>query len=71
MSEEHVEIVRKTLHDFNEFMRGELSGESVMELVDVPFEFHWHDARTLPDLPQDLRGAPEAIEFFEQLRSAW
>src|SRR6266540_4915569 len=71
MSEENVELVRKAFDVFNAFMRGELSREAVARLSDPQFEFRWHDERTMPDLPQDLRGPQAFIEFWEQLQSAW
>ncbi len=71
MSEENVEIVRKALEDFNAFMRGELNRDAVAQIGDPQFEFRWHDERTMPDLPQHLRGPQAFIEFWEQLRSAW
>ena len=70
MSEENVEIVRKRFDTLNAFMRGELSREALAELYDPQAEWHWHDRRIYPDLPQHLRG-PEVIEFGEQLRGAW
>jgi len=72
MSQENVEIVRRSIDAFNAFMRGESAVPVVEhELADQRFEFHWHDERIYPDVPQHLRGAPEFIEFWEQLRSAW
>jgi ketosteroid isomerase-like protein len=71
MSEENVEIVRKSLNAANAFLGGELSREALAKLGDPQFEFRWHDERTMPDLPQHLQGATEFIEFFELLRSAW
>jgi ketosteroid isomerase-like protein len=70
MSEENVEAVRKAIDAVNAFMRGELSREAFAELSDPQAEWHWHDQRIYPDLPQHLRG-PEVIEFGEQLRGAW
>ena len=72
MSQENVEVVRKGIDAFNAFMRGEFALPVVeREILDQQFEFHWHDERTYPDVPQHLRGVPELIEFWEQLRSAW
>jgi ketosteroid isomerase-like protein len=71
MSQENIEFVREALDVFNAFMRGELSREAVVNLGDPQFELRWHDERTMPDLPQDLRGPDAFIEFWEQLRSAW
>jgi ketosteroid isomerase-like protein len=71
VSKENVEFVRKALDAFNAFMRGELSRDEVTNLGDPHFEFRWHDERTMPDLPQDLRGRDAFIEFWEQLGSAW
>jgi ketosteroid isomerase-like protein len=71
MSEENVEIVRKAFDTFNAFGRGELIAEDVAEVVDPQIEFDWHDERTLPDLPQHLRGFPEFVRFGDQLRNAW
>jgi ketosteroid isomerase-like protein len=70
MSQENVEIVRKGYEAFNAFMRGELSREALAELADPQGEWHWHDQRTYPDLPQHLRGA-EVIGFWEEYRSTW
>jgi hypothetical protein len=52
-------------------MRGELSREAIMDLGDPDFEFNWHDERTMPDLPQRLRGPLELLRFWEDLRSGW
>jgi ketosteroid isomerase-like protein len=75
MSHENVEIVRKGFDAFNAFVRGELSREAYAELCaelwDPQIELHWHDQRTYPDSPQDLRGAPELISFAEQFRDGW
>jgi ketosteroid isomerase-like protein len=71
MSQENVEIVRRAVDAYNAFMRGELSSEALVELFDPQIEFHWHDQRTYPDIPQHLRGAPELIGFWEQFRGAW
>ena len=70
MSEENVEVVRKALDALNAFMRGELTSEAIAELGDPQFEFHWHGERAMPDQPQHLRGVPEMVGFFEQLRGA-
>jgi ketosteroid isomerase-like protein len=72
MSQENVELARRTTgHNFNAFMRGELSSEAYAEAFDPQVDVHWHDQRTYPDAPQHLRGVPELIEFAEQYRSAW
>jgi ketosteroid isomerase-like protein len=71
MSEEDVEMVRKHLDAFNAFMRGDLTREEVADMFHPQIEWHWHDQRTFPDLPQDLRGVRESIAFWEQYRSAW
>ena len=71
MSEENAEFVRKAIEAFNAFMRGEVSREAILDLGDPQFEFNWHDERTMPDLPQRLRGPLELLGFWEDLRSAW
>jgi ketosteroid isomerase-like protein len=71
MSEENVEIVRKALDAFNAFSRGEMSSETLAELLDPQLEWHWRDERTIPDVPQHLRSAAELIESLEQFRGAW
>ncbi len=75
MSEENVEIVRKCYEAFNAFMRRELSEEAISEVarqfVDPEVEWRWHGRRTMPDQPQQLRGFPEFVAFWEQFRSAW
>jgi ketosteroid isomerase-like protein len=71
MSEENVELARRTGDSFNAFMQGELSSEAFAEIFDPQIELHWHDQRTYPDTPQQLRGVPEVIEFTEQYRNAW
>src|SRR5512132_2492986 len=71
MSEEDVEIVRKSFDAFNAVMRGEMSSEAAAELLDPRFEGGWYDQRTYPDTPQHLRGVPEVIGVWEQLRSLW
>ncbi|MGH2984780.1 MAG: nuclear transport factor 2 family protein [Solirubrobacterales bacterium] len=73
MSRENVEVVRNALDAFNAFSRGELEsfGEAVRELWDPQIEWHWHDERTIPDVPQHLRGAAELIRSLEQFRGAW
>ena len=43
MSEENVEIVRRTFDEVNAFMRGELSSEALAELFDPQLEYDWHD----------------------------
>ena len=62
-----MEIVRQTLDTFNAFMRGELSSEAAAKMVDPQFALDWYDERTLP--AQHVRGAPELIGVWEQLRS--
>jgi SnoaL-like domain len=71
MSEENVEIVRKGFDAFNASGRGKLPAEDIGELVDPQIEIYWHDERTLPDLPQHLRGLPAVRRFGEEMRSAW
>ena len=71
MSQENVEIVRRSLDAFNAFSRGELTIEAYGELFDPQIEWHWHDERTIPDVPQHLRGAAELIESLGQFRQAW
>jgi ketosteroid isomerase-like protein len=71
MSQENVEIVRRTLDSFYAFLRGELPSEAVAEFVDPQIEFHWRDRQTYPDIPQHLRGLPELIAFGEQYRGGW
>ena len=71
MSEENVEIVRKSLDAFNAFLRGELPSEALEQFADPKIEFIWHGDRTMPDQPQHLAGSPAILGFWEQLRSAW
>jgi ketosteroid isomerase-like protein len=71
MSEENVEIVRNRLDAFNAFMRGDMTSEEVADMTDPQVEVHWPDQQTYPDQPQHLRGIPETIASWEQLRSAW
>jgi ketosteroid isomerase-like protein len=71
MSEENVEVVRKTFDEFNAFMRGELSSEALVEPFDRQFELHWRDKQTYPDTPQHLRGVAEFLAFTEQYREGW
>ena len=71
MSQENVELVRRTRDIYNAFMRGELSSEAYAEVFDPQIELHWHDQRTYPDFPQHIRGLQEVIRFTEQYRSAW
>jgi ketosteroid isomerase-like protein len=71
MSEENVEIVRRSIDGFNAFMRGELSREALGRMGDPEYEFRWHDDRTMPDLPQDLPGTTASLGFVEQMRSVW
>jgi ketosteroid isomerase-like protein len=71
MSQENVEIVRKGFDVFNASGRGELTAEEIAEFIDPQIEIYWHDERTLPDLPQHLRGLPEVRRFGEQMRSSW
>jgi ketosteroid isomerase-like protein len=71
MSEENVEIVRKRCDAFNAFMRGDLTSEALAKLLDPQTELHWQDQQTYPDTPQHLRGAPEVIGFWEQIRGGW
>jgi ketosteroid isomerase-like protein len=71
MSEENVEIVRRLGDALNAFMRNELSSDAFAALHDPEVEAHWHDRRTYPDAPQELRGCEELIRFSEQYRSIW
>ena len=71
MSQENVEIVRKSLEAISGFMRGDLSREELAEAFDPQIEMHWGDERTLPDFPQHLAGAPDNLEAMDQMRSAW
>jgi ketosteroid isomerase-like protein len=71
MSEENVEIVRRSFEANNAFMRGDLSSEAFAQLFDPQIELHWHDQRTYPDTPQHLRGASEVMTFIEKFRDDW
>jgi hypothetical protein len=71
MSDENVEIVCKALDTLYAFMCGELSREALAEVLDPQFEAHWRDQQTYPDAPQNLRGAPEILEFGEQYGRTW
>jgi hypothetical protein len=71
MSEENVEIVRTALDNLYAFVRGELSREALAEVRDPQVEAHWRDQQTYPDTPQNLRGAPEILEFGEQYGRTW
>jgi ketosteroid isomerase-like protein len=71
MSEENVEVVRRLVDAFNAFMRNELSSDAFAELHDPHIEARWHDQRTYPDAPQELRGREELIRFSEQYLSTW
>jgi ketosteroid isomerase-like protein len=71
MSQENVEIVRKSIDGWNAFMRGELSSEAFAEPFDPQFEIHWRDQQTYPDTPQDLRGVAGLVAFAEQYRDGW
>jgi hypothetical protein len=71
MSQENVELTRRTVDNANAFMRGELSSEAFAEPFDPQIELYWHDQQTYPDAPQHLRGLPKLIEFAEQYRSTW
>jgi hypothetical protein len=71
MSEENVEIVRKSLDGWNAFMRGELSSKTLAEPFDSQIELHWRDQQTYPDTPQHLRGVAELVAFSEQYRDGW
>ena len=70
MSQENVEIVRKTFDALNAFFRGQIK-EAPLDLVDPELEFRWHAGRLMPDAPQDLHGISAFIGFVEQMRSAW
>jgi ketosteroid isomerase-like protein len=71
MMGENVEIVRGYIDAVNAFMRGELSSEAHADSFDPGCELRWHDQRTYPDTPQDLRGASEIIAFAEKFRDDW
>ena len=71
MSEENLEVVRRLGYAFNAFMRNELSSNAYAALHDPHIEARWHDQRTYPDAPQELRGREELIRFLEQYRSTW
>jgi ketosteroid isomerase-like protein len=51
-------------------MRNERSAETVAKLADPQIEFWWHEGRTVPDSPQQIRGVAELIGMWIQLRSA-
>jgi ketosteroid isomerase-like protein len=70
MSQENVEVVRRSIDVFNAFMRYERSAEAVAKLADPQIEFWWHEGRTVPDSPEQIRGAAELIGTWIQLRSA-
>jgi ketosteroid isomerase-like protein len=71
MSEENVEIVRRSFEANNAFMRGDLSSEAFAQLFDPQIELRWHDQRTYPDTPQNLRGVSEVMTFIEKFRDDW
>src|SRR5262245_27517028 len=71
MSEENVEMVRRAIDAFNAFMRRDLSSETAAKAADPQVELHWHGVGwTMPDFPQQVRGAPGLIAVWEQMRSA-
>jgi ketosteroid isomerase-like protein len=71
MSEENVEVVRRSFEANNAFMRGDLSGEAFAQLFDPQIQLHWHDQRTYPDTPQHLQGVSEVMAFIEKFRDDW
>ena len=71
MSEQNVEIVRRSVNDWNAFMRSELSSDALADLFDTQIELRWHGQQTYPDTPQHLRGVAELLAFTEQYRDGW
>jgi ketosteroid isomerase-like protein len=71
MSEENLEVVRRSARDTNAFMCGELSSEALAERFDPEVEVHWRDRQTYPDTPQRLQGVRELLAFSEQWREGW
>jgi hypothetical protein len=74
MSQENVEVVSKVLNHVTAFMdRGDTEEfrKGIARLIDPQAEWHWHDERTIPDVPQDFRGIPELVGFWVEMRSAW
>lgn len=69
MSQENVEIVRESIGLFNAVMRGEVSGEAAAEYLDPEVEVSWHEERSVPDLPQELRGPAELVGYGEMRRA--
>jgi ketosteroid isomerase-like protein len=69
--EDKNELARRWRDAFNAFMRGESSAEIYAEQFDPQIEVRWHDRRTYPDAPQQVRGLAEVIAFTEQYRSTW
>ncbi len=69
MSQENIEVVREAVDSFNAFMRGELSAEAAMEILDPQIEVSWHEERSMPDLPQSLRGATELLGYAAERRA--
>ena len=71
MSQKNPEIGRRAYDAANAFLRGEQTGDAAAEAADPQVEWDLHAKRTFPDEPQQLRGAPAIIGFWEQMRSAW
>jgi ketosteroid isomerase-like protein len=67
-----VEVVRQAYMDVNAFMRGDLPGEALAQLLDPQIEWDWNIGLLRPGQPvQRVRGAGELIAFLEQVRAAW
>ena len=72
MSQESIEIVQQAYMDVNAFMRGDLPGEALTQLLDPEIEWDWNIGLARPrETPQRVRGADELIAFLGQVRAAW
>ncbi len=72
MSEENLAVVRQGYMDVNAFMRSDLSGGALANLLDPQIEWDWNlRASRPPGTPERVRGAPELIGFLEQVRATW
>jgi hypothetical protein len=75
MSEENVQIVRRTYEAWNAFASGDLTREALAgiaaEFFDPEVEYEWHGGQFMPDTPQHVRGLPALAGFWEQMLSVW
>jgi hypothetical protein len=70
--QEIIETVEQAYLDFQAFLRGDLPGEALAQLLDPEIEWDWNLGLLRPrDTPERVRDASELIAFVEQVRATW